>query len=151
MKERNRVVTKTSGNLCTEVVVNGHRLVADEPVGVGGADEGPTPYDYLLASLGSCTAMTLRLYADRKGWPLESVTVRLDHDRIHARDCEDCETKDGRIDRIAREIEISGPLDDEQRRRLLEIADKCPVHRTFVSEVRVETRLAAPESARKLD
>jgi uncharacterized OsmC-like protein len=109
---------------------------------MGGMGAGLTPYDYLVAALGACTAMTVRMYADRKGWPLESVTVRLDHQRIHAKDCEECETKEGRIDRIERELELAGPLKEQQRRRLLEIADRCPVHRTLESEVVVETHLA---------
>jgi putative redox protein len=116
-------------------------MIADEPTNLGGTDAGPTPYDYLLAALGGCTAMTLRMYADRKGWPLESVTVRLSQDRVHATDCEECETEEGRIDRIEREIELEGPLDEKQRRRLLEVADMCPVHRTLKSEVLVENSL----------
>jgi uncharacterized OsmC-like protein len=136
-----RVVVRTGEGLCTEIEACGHELVADEPRSVGGADAGPTPYDYLLAALGGCTAMTLRMYADRKGWPLESVTVRLSQDRVHATDCEECETEEGRIDRIEREIELEGPLDEKQRRRLLEVADMCPVHRTLKSEVLVENSL----------
>src|SRR5215203_5233420 len=104
--EDNRVVVRTESALQTVVMANGHALVADEPVSVGGTDAGPTPYNYLLVALGSCTAMTLRMYADRKGWPLGSVTVRLSHKKVHARDCEECETKDGRIDRIGLDIEL---------------------------------------------
>ena len=118
-----RVVAKTGEGLRTEVEADEHKLVADEPERLGGTDTGPNPYDYLLAALGSCTAMTLRMYADRKGWPLELVTVRLSQDRIHAKDCGECETEEGRIDRIEREIEMVGPLDEKQRRRLLEVAD----------------------------
>ena len=136
-----RVVVRTGKGLRTEVEAGGHGLVADEPESLGGTDEGPTPYDYLLAALGGCTAMTLRMYADRKGWPLESVTVRLSQDRIHATDCEECETEKGRIDRIGREIELVGALDEGQRRRLLEVADMCPVHRTLESEMLVENTL----------
>jgi len=117
-----------------------HELIADEPRDVGGDDAGPGPYDLLLMSLGACTSMTLRLYARRKGWPLEAVRVRLKHDRIHAKDCLDCETKEGQIDRIDRAIELVGPLSDEQRGRLLEIADKCPVHKTLTSEIKIVTR-----------
>jgi uncharacterized OsmC-like protein len=141
-KETHVVVTTGEG-LRTEVEVGGHELVADEPTSLGGTDAGPTPYDYLLAGLGGCTAMTLRLYADRKGWPLESVAVRLSQGRIHATDCEECETDEGRIDRIEREIELVGPLEEEQRRRLLEIADMCPVHRTLKAEVLVENSLVS--------
>jgi len=108
-----------------------------------GTDTGPSPYDFLLAGLGACTAMTLRLYADQKQWPLERVSVRLSHQKIHAADCADCETREGRIDRIEREISLAGALTAEQRARLLEIADKCPVHRTLHSEVSVKTREVA--------
>ncbi len=104
-----RVMVKTGEGLRTEVEADGHKLVADEPTSLGGTDAGPTPYDYRLAALGGCTAMTLRMYADRKGWPLESVTVWLSQERIHATDCGECETEEGRIDRIEREIELEGP------------------------------------------
>ncbi len=139
--EEPRVVVRTGEGLRTDMEAGGHELVADEPTSLGGTDAGPTPYDYLLAALGGCTAMTLRLYADRKGWPLESVTVRLSQERIHATDCEECEAEEGRIDRIEREIELVGPLEEKQRRRLLEIADRCPVHRTLKTEVLVENTL----------
>lgn len=138
----NRIVTRTgkTGYL-TEVLVNGHSLVADEPMAAGGSDMGPTPYDYLVAGLGACTSMTLRMYADRKNWPLDAITVRLKHQKIHADDCETCETANGMLDQIDREIELSGQLDDQQRRRLMEIADRCPVHRTLRSEVLINSRL----------
>jgi uncharacterized OsmC-like protein/pimeloyl-ACP methyl ester carboxylesterase len=125
----------------TDIVAGTHRLMADEPVAVGGAEMGPTPYDYLLAALGACTAMTLRMYADRKKWPLKSVDVNLKHSKIHAQDCRECETVKGYIDRIERELELGGPLDDSQRQRLLEIADRCPVHRTLRSEISIASRV----------
>jgi uncharacterized OsmC-like protein len=140
--EDDRVVVRTGTNLRTDVRANGYTLVADEPIGIGGTDSGPTPYDYLLAALGSCTAMTLRIYADRKKWPLESVALRLQHQKVYRRDCEECESEDRKIDRIGLELEFGGPLEESQRRRLLEIAQRCPVHRTLESEVLVETRLS---------
>ncbi|HET9815676.1 MAG TPA: OsmC family protein, partial [Xanthobacteraceae bacterium] len=134
------VVRETGqGRFQQEVTVGTHRFLADEPLEVGGLDSGPGPYDLLLAGLGACTAMTLRLYAERKALPLERVTVRLNHSRIHAADCEDCETKEGMLDRIDRAITLRGALDAEQRQRLLEIADKCPVHRTLTSEIDIRT------------
>lgn len=123
------------------IAVGAHRLQADEPESAGGDNSGPSPYDLLLAGLGACTSMTLRMYADQKQWPLERITVRLKHAKIHAQDCSECETREGKVDRIEREIEIAGDLDDEQRARLLEIANKCPVHRTLHSEVIIPTRL----------
>ena len=143
--ENNRVVARTGTALRTEVRANAHALVADEPVSAGGADSGPTPYDYLLAALGSCTAITLRMYADRKRWPLESVTVRLSHKKVHTRLSEECETKDRKIDQIGLDIELAGPLEELQRRRLLEIAERCPIHRTLESEVMMETSLVGIE------
>ena len=134
------VVRETrEGRFQQEVTVGAHRFLADEPLEVGGLDSGPGPYDLLLAGLGACTAMTLRLYAERKALALERVTVRLNHSRIHAADCADCETKEGMLDRIERAITLRGALDAEQRRRLLEIADKCPVHRTLTSEIDIRT------------
>ena len=127
------------GHLQQEIEAGAHRFLADEPVAVGGGDSGPNPYDLLLAALGACTSMTLRLYAERKALPLDRVTVQLRHARIHAADCETCESKEGMIDRIERGIVLEGALNGEQRARLLEIADKCPVHRTLTSEVDIQT------------
>ena len=134
------------GSLEQEVIAGPHRLVGDEPEGQGGHGAGPSPYDFLLAALGTCTSMTLTMYARRKEWPLEAVSVTLAHSRIHAADCAECETKDGHIDRIDREIALTGPLTGEQRARLLEIADRCPVHRTLTSEINIRTRLTRPAS-----
>jgi putative redox protein len=133
------VVTEDgNGTLEQRITAGRHVLTADEPVPIG-ADSGPSPYDLLLAALGACTSMTVRLYANRKHWPLEQVTVRLRHSSIHAADCADCEARVGLVDRIDRTIQLDGDLDDDQRRRLLQIADKCPVHRTLASEIDVRT------------
>jgi uncharacterized OsmC-like protein/alpha-beta hydrolase superfamily lysophospholipase len=130
------VVTETrQGKFQQTIAAGRHSLLADEPVDVGGLDSGLAPYDLLLAGLGACTAMTLRLYAERKQLPLERVSVKLSHARIHAADCETCETKEGMLDRIDKEITVEGPLDEEARARLLEIAEKCPVNRTLKSEI----------------
>lgn len=129
------------GTFQTEVVSGPHRLLADEPGALGGTATGPSPYDLLLAALGSCTVMTLRVYATRKKWALEHVSVTLRHHKIHAEDCAECETTKGTIDRIDREISLEGDLDEEQRTRLLQIADMCPVHRTLHSEIQVVTSL----------
>jgi uncharacterized OsmC-like protein len=123
------------------IVAGRHTLSADEPISVGGTDTGLTPYDLLLAALGSCTSMTVAMYARRKRWPLEAVTVRLRHSKIHAADCEACETKEGRLDHIDREVELTGVLSDDQRARLLDIANKCPVYRTLMSEIHIESQL----------
>jgi uncharacterized OsmC-like protein/alpha-beta hydrolase superfamily lysophospholipase len=136
------VVRETAnGRFQQEITVGRHRFLADEPVAVGGQDSGPGPYDLLLAALGACTAMTLRLYAERKSLPLEQVIVRLSQSKIHATDCENCETREGMIDRIVRVITLHGDLDADQRGRLTEIADKCPVHRTLTSEVDIVTEV----------
>jgi uncharacterized OsmC-like protein/alpha/beta superfamily hydrolase len=127
------------GQFQQEVIVGPHRLLADEPAKAGGMDSGPGPYDFLLAGLGACTSMTLRLYADRKQLPLKRTVVRLKHSKIHATDCADCETKEGMLDRIERVITLEGDLTTEQRARLMEIADKCPVHRTLESEIDIRT------------
>jgi uncharacterized OsmC-like protein/pimeloyl-ACP methyl ester carboxylesterase len=143
-RDQNEVVVAESaeGPFGQVVRLGRHTLVADEPSSVGGQDGGPSPYGLLLAALGACTSMTLRMYAGRQQLPLDRVTVRLHHDKIHARDCEDCETREGRIDRIDREVELEGDLEPEQRQRLLEIANRCPVHRTLESEVWIETTLS---------
>jgi uncharacterized OsmC-like protein len=134
------IVRGDAAGFAQQIVVGPHRLTADEPIDVGGRDTGPSPYDLLLAALGSCTSMTVSLYARAKKWPLESVAVNLRHSKIHAADCRDCETKEGKIDRIERDIHFVGALDQEQRKKLLEIADKCPVHRTLRSEIDIRTR-----------
>jgi putative redox protein len=139
---REVVVHGRAKGFAQEIAVGGHRLAADEPVAVGGTDTGPSPYDFLLAALGSCTSMTVALYARRKQWPLESVQVRLRHSKVHAADCEDCETKAEMLDRIECEVELVGRLDAEQRARLLDIAKKCPVHRTLTSAITIATRLS---------
>ena len=123
-----------------EIVAGKHRLVADEPVSAGGDDAGPDPYNYLLISLGVCTSMTVGLYARRKQFPLENITVSLSHSRIHAIDCEECVTKEGMLDRIDVEIGLTGPLTAEQHAKLMEIAAKCPVHRTLTSEINIRLR-----------
>lgn len=139
----NRVVARTGkSGYQTEIVANGHRIIADEPIAVGGSDTGPTPYDLLVSALGACTGMTLRMYADRKGLPVNSITVRLKHQKIHAEDCIDCmEDKGKKIDFIEREIDVEGNLDEQARGRLIEIANRCPVHRTLESRTRIQTKL----------
>ncbi len=140
------VVTDSGAGLYGQVIsAGGHQLTADEPADAGGADSGPNPYDLLLGALGACTAITVRMYADRKGWPLRHVTVRLRHQRIHAQDCADCETRIGQLEHIERELEFDGELTGEQRGRLLKIAEHCPVHRMLNSDVHITTS----ESARR--
>lgn len=134
------VVQETGVSHLQQMISAGrHRMIADEPVSVGGHDTGPGPYDFLLASLGACTSMTMRLYADRKAIPLDRITVELKHGRIYAKDCVECETKEGMISKIDRVITMDGNLDAEQRAKLMEIADKCPVHRTLTSEIKIVT------------
>ena len=140
-----RAVEAGEGRFAIDIAAGRHRLRADEPASLGGSDTGPGPYDLLLAALGACTAMTVRMYADQKKWPLAHVAVELQHGKVHAADCAQCETRDGRIDRIDRVLQIDGQLDAEQRKRLLEIADKCPVHRTLHSEVWISTREATAD------
>jgi uncharacterized OsmC-like protein/fermentation-respiration switch protein FrsA (DUF1100 family) len=137
---RHVVVRETrNSKLQQTIAVGPHRMLADEPVAAGGEDSGPGPYDFLLAGLGACTSMTMRLYADRKSLPLDRVTVTLRHSRIHAEDCAECETKAGMLDQIDRVISMEGKLDAAQRAKLMEIADKCPVHRTLTSEIHIVT------------
>lgn len=140
---RNVVVQETRNGKFQQIVATGpHRLIADEPVTVGGDDSGPGPYDFLLTGLGACTSMTMRMYADRKSLPVDRITVTLQHNKIYAKDCEECETREGMLDQIDRVIRIEGNLDADQRKRLMEIADKCPVHKTLTSEVRIVTKAA---------
>ena len=141
--EDNQVVARLEGGgYRTDVLANGFPLIADEPESVGGTNTGPSPYDYLVAGLGSCTAITLRMYADRKEWPMEAVEVRLNHSKIHAKDCEDCrEEAKGKIDMIERTLTFYGPLDEAQRKRLTEIANRCPVHRTLEGHVEIRTSM----------
>jgi putative redox protein len=142
-KPRQVVVRETRNSKLQNIVTIGpHHLLADEPRSVGGDDSGPGPYDFLLAGLGACKSMTMRLYAERKSFPLERATVTLNHSKIHAEDCAECETKEGLLDQIDVAIGLEGPLDADQRKRILEIADKCPVHRTLTSEIRIVTRAA---------
>jgi putative redox protein len=134
------VVRGSAAGFKQEIFAGLHRLSADESLAAGGTDTGPSPYDLLLAALGSCTSMTVAMYARRKGWPLDQVTVRLRHSKIYASDCVECETKEGKIDRIERDIQFVGILTTEQRHRLLEIANRCPVHRTLTSEIDIRTQ-----------
>ncbi len=137
-----RVAEAGEGRFAQLVAAGRHRLRADEPESAGGEDSGPGPYELLLAGLGACTSMTVRMYAERKKWPLERVTVDLKHGKVHATDCAECETREGHLDRIERVITLQGALEDAQRARLLEIANRCPVHRTLRSEVWIQTSLA---------
>jgi putative redox protein len=134
------LVRGSAAGFAQEIQAGKHRLHADEPAAAGGADTGPSPYDLLLAALGACTSMTLGAYARRKAWPLEDITVRLRHSKVHAADCSDCETGDGMLDRIERDIHLAGPLTNEQRDKLMEIAGKCPIHRTLTSKIEIKTR-----------
>jgi putative redox protein len=136
------VIVSSDGYLRQRITAANHTVIADEPREAGGGDAGPDPYSLLLAALGACTAMTLQIYARRKEWPLEKVEVKLRHSRIHADDCEDCHTKEGSVDRIERQISLTGQLSEEQRARLLDIAARCPVHRTLTSEISIQDSLA---------
>ena len=135
------VIVHSLGNLRQAIDAGSHSFYADEPVDEGGDNTGPTPYELLLGALGACTSMTLLLYARRKGWPLENVEVRLSHQRDYARDCADCDTRPVQIDQIERRITLKGQLDQSQRARLLEIAEKCPVHRTLTGTIKVTDTL----------
>ena len=141
----NAVRVQSAGYLTQEVVAGRHRLVADEPAADGGSDQGPNPYELLLAALGTCTSMTLQLYAKRKGWPLEAVVVELRQERVHGEDCANCDERDVRVDRIWKRLILRGPLDETQRRRLAEIAERCPVNRTLTGQIRMELELV-PEA-----
>jgi putative redox protein len=144
-----RSVFVHSGSLryAQNISVGSHVLQADEPSEYGGNDAGPNPYELLLAALGACTSMTVRMYAERKQWPLQGVQVSLSYARIHAEDCAECETKVGMVDRIEVGVSFTGDLSEEQQRKLLEIAEKCPVHRTLVSRAQIDTRLIVASSS----
>ena len=135
------IVWGEGSSFAQQIAVGPHRLNGDEPESVGGTGTGPSPYDFLLAALGSCTSMTVGMYARKKNWPLERVTVWLRHSKIYAADCSECETREGMLDRIERDVRFDGPLTAEQSSRLLEIANKCPVHRTLTSEISIQTRV----------
>jgi uncharacterized OsmC-like protein len=141
-KSADVVVRGNASGFLQEVASGKHHLRADEPVSAGGGDVAPGPYDYLLIALGVCTSMTVGLYARRKQWPLENIIVSLWHSRIHAKDCEECETKEGMLDRIDVNVEFTGSLTAEQSAKLVEIAGKCPVHRTLKSEINIRLRAA---------
>jgi putative redox protein len=143
---RTVTVHGSAGSFAQELSVGRHRLTSDEPTSVGGTDTGPDPYDLLLAALGSCVSMTLAVYARRKGWPLEAVTVRLRHSKIHAADCEQCETREGLLDHIDCDVELFGMLGGDQSARLLDIANKCPVHQTLTREIHIQSRLTGRDS-----
>ena len=142
------VVVESGDGLLQEISVRGKTIVSDEPKDVGGTDEGPTPYELLLGALGSCTAMTILMYARRKKWPVEHVRVELDHSRVHVRDCEDCETEDLKLDYFRKRVTVRGPLTEEQRARLAEISQRCPVHQTLTGTIKIdeELELEAPAS-----
>ena len=137
MTHESVVKVRGAGGLPQEIEIGGTGCAPTSRWYAGGDDGGPTPYQLLLAALGACISMTVSLYAKRKGWPLEGVEVLLRHDKIHAADCAECETREGKIDRIVKDVRLDGALDDEQRSRLLEIAGRCPVSRTLASEIRI--------------
>ncbi|HEY6070028.1 MAG TPA: OsmC family protein [Chthoniobacterales bacterium] len=123
-----------------KIDIGSFHIDADEPVSYGGTDTGPSPYDLILGALGACTSMTIGLYARKRSWPVDKITVSLRHSKIHAKDCDDCETKEGRIDRVEMEIHLEGALTDEQRAKLMEVAGKCPIHQTLTHEINIKTR-----------
>lgn len=137
------VVTSEGGGYAQRIQAGGHSLVADEPVAVGGTDTGPDPYELLLASLGACTSMTVQMYAKQKAWRLAGVSVRLTHRKVHSKDCADCEQTGGYVDVIEKDVDVTGDLTTEQRDRLLEIADRCPVHRTLTGQVKIRSNATA--------
>src|SRR3954464_12844466 len=141
------VVVESADGLRQEITVNGKMVVADEPIESGGTDRGPSPYELLLGALGSCTAMTILLYARRKKWPVEHVRVELDHSRVHLNDCEECEEQDVRLDYFRKRVTVRGPLDEEQRAKLAEISRRCPVHRTLTGTIRIDDELKIERSA----
>jgi uncharacterized OsmC-like protein len=138
------VVHSTGGGYAQTIQAHGQTLAADEPVAAGGTDTGPDPYELLLASLGACTSMTVQMYARHKAWPLAGVTVRLRHQKIHVEDCAECEKTTAFVDLIEKDVDVAGDLSAEQRARLLEIADRCPVHRTLTGQVRIRSNSPAP-------
>jgi putative redox protein len=138
------IVASTGAGPLEQIMLDGrHTLYADEPVATGGGDTGPGPYELLLMALGSCTSMTIEMYATRRKWPLEQVVVRLRHERVHAEDCADCEDANSMLDQIELGVELIGPLDEGRRARLLQIAEKCPVHRTLTSKIEIRTSLVS--------
>ena len=135
-------ITEQNQKFTRRIYTEKHQLIADEPLSSGGSDLGPNPYEYLLGGLGACTSMTVRMYANRKKLKLDNIEVTLSHSRIHAQDCEECESQDGYVDRIDKIIKLEGDLSEDERQRLLEIANRCPVHLTLHNEIRIESQLA---------
>jgi|SRR5215468_10862279 len=134
------IVRGDAKGFAQKIDIGPYHIDADEPVSYGGTDSGPSPYDLILGALGACTSMTIGLYARKRSWPVDKITVSLRHSKIHAKDCDDCETKEGRIDRVEMEIHLEGALTDEQRAKLMEVAGKCPIHQTLTHEINIKTR-----------